>query len=156
MSDTAKNRDKEAVRTWLRILSCEMVVEKHLRSQFRIHFSTTLPRFDVLSELERANRPLTMSELSSELMVSNGNVTGVIDRLEKSGLVERNRAQHDRRILYIQLTKEGRSSFSQMAKHHKQWLAELFGDISEKEMSRLQSLLLKVRQSASAGAANAQ
>lgn len=154
MSDTAKSNSKEAVRTWLRILSCEIVVEQHLRSRFRSYFSTTLPQFDVLSELERADRPLAMSELSRELMVSNGNVTGVIDRLEKSGLVERNRAKHDRRVLYIQLTKEGRKQFNKMAKHHERWVGELFGGLNEKEMSRLQALLLKLRQSASDAAAD--
>ena len=142
MSNTANSKDKEAVRTWLRILSCEIVVEQNL------------PQFDVLSELERADRPLAMSELSRELMVSNANVTGVIDRLEKSGLVERNRAKHDRRVLYIQLSKEGRRQFNKMAKHHERWLGELFGGLNEKEMSRLQSLLLKARQSASAAAAD--
>lgn len=154
MSNTANSKDKEAVRTWLRILSCEIVVEQNLRSRFRSYFSRTLPQFDVLSELERADRPLAMSELSRELMVSNANVTGVIDRLEKSGLVERNRAKHDRRVLYIQLSKEGRRQFNKMAKHHERWVGELFGGLNEKEMSRLQSLLLKARQSASAAAAD--
>ncbi|MDP6994309.1 MAG: MarR family transcriptional regulator, partial [Woeseiaceae bacterium] len=80
-------RSKEAIRTWLRLLSCEMVIEQQLRSLFRNHFSVTLPQYDALSELERAGKQLTMSELSKELMVSNGNVTGIVDRLEKSGLV---------------------------------------------------------------------
>ena len=142
------DRNKEAIRTWLRLLSCETVIEQHLRTQFRKNFSVTLPQFDVLSELERAGKSLTMSELSTELMVSNGNVTGVIDRLEKSGFVERNRAEHDRRIQYIRLTKDGRRNFNKMARHHERWLAELFGDLSVNDMTRLQSLLLKTRKSA--------
>ena len=148
MSEADDPRSKEAIRTWLRLLSCETVIEQQLRTQFRIQFSTTLPQFDVLAELERADRPLTMSELSRELMVSNGNVTGVIDRLEKIGLVQRERAEHDRRIQFIRLTREGRRKFSRMAQQHEQWLDNILGDLTESDMTRLQALLLKARQSA--------
>jgi len=72
-------RSKESIRTWLRLLSCETVIEQRIRSKFRENFSVTLPQFDVLSELEHANETLTMSQLSKELMVSNGNITGVVD-----------------------------------------------------------------------------
>ena len=121
-SNRTDHKSKEAIRTWLRLLSCETLVERQLRSLFRVNFSVTLPQFDVLSELERAGRPLTMSELSTELMVSNGNVTGVIDRLEKSGFVQRNRAEHDRRIQYIELSPKGRKEFTIMARQHERWL----------------------------------
>jgi DNA-binding MarR family transcriptional regulator len=140
-------RSKEAVRTWLRLLSCETVIEQRLRSLFRKHFSVTLPQFDVLSELERVGKPLTMSQLSRELMVSNGNVTGVIDRLEKSDFVERNRAEHDRRIQYIRLTAHGRKEFRKMARRHERWLEELLADLTITDMSSLQKLLLKTRNS---------
>lgn len=109
----------------------------------------TLPQFDVLSELEHAGQPLTMSQLSTELMVSNGNVTGVIDRLEKAGLVSRSRADHDRRIQYIRLTAKGSKEFNRMAGHHERWIAELFSDLTFSDMSNLQELLLKTRNSAS-------
>jgi DNA-binding MarR family transcriptional regulator len=142
-------RSKEAIRTWLRLLSCESVIERELRSQFRESFKITLPQFDVLSELERSGNPMTMSELSRELMVSNGNVTGVIDRLEKGGLVSRTRAEHDRRVQFIALTADGRRRFGEMARHHEAWLDELFAELSIEEMNSLQKLLLKARSSAS-------
>jgi DNA-binding MarR family transcriptional regulator len=147
---TDEIRSKEAIRTWLRLLSCETVIEQQLRSLFRTNFSVTLPQFDVLSELERNGKRMTMSELSRELMVSNGNVTGVIDRLEKSGFVTRTRAEHDRRIQYIELTDMGRRDFDEMAKSHERWLADLLANLSMSDMSRLQQLLLKTRHSASA------
>lgn len=146
-SQRPDQKSKEAIRTWLRLLSCETLIERHLRALFRLNFSVTLPQFDVLSELERADKPLTMSELSTELMVSNGNVTGVIDRLEKSGFVKRNRAEHDRRIQYIALSAKGRKEFATMARQHERWLEELFQDLSVKDMSNLQNLLLKMRKS---------
>ncbi len=141
------SRSKEAIRTWLRLMSCETVIEQQLRSLFRTNFSVTLPQFDVLSELERSARKMTMSELSRELMVSNGNVTGVIDRLEKNGFVTRTRAEHDRRIQYIELTPKGRSEFNEMARSHESWLDKMFSDLSPDDMASLQTLLLKARSS---------
>ena len=136
------------MRTWLRLLSCETIIERDLRTRLRENFSITLPQFDVLSELERASKPLTMSELSHELMVSNGNVTGVIDRLEKNGFIERHRPKHDRRIQQIELTTQGRRQFNKMALQHEKWLDRLLSDLSMKDMSSLKTLLLKMRHSA--------
>ncbi len=146
--ESAAEHSKESLRTWLRLLSCETVIERQLRTLLRQNFSVTLPQFDVLSELERSGDPLTMSQLSKELMVSNGNVTGVIDRLEKTGFVKRVRAEHDRRIQYIELTTKGRNDFDRMASQHERWLADLLSDLSLTEMGKLQQLLLKTRQSA--------
>jgi len=147
--DSAAEHSKESLRTWLRLLSCETVIEQRLRTLLRENFSVTLPQFDVLSELERAGDPLTMSQLSKELMVSNGNVTGVIDRLEKSGFAMRVRGEHDRRVQYIELTTKGRKEFSKIASQHERWLADLLSDLSLTEMGKLQDLLLKTRQSVS-------
>jgi DNA-binding MarR family transcriptional regulator len=145
-------RSKESIRTWLRLLSCESMIEQTIRSKFRENFKVTLPQFDVLSELEHANDKLTMSQLSKELMVSNGNITGVVDRLEKSGMVRRIRPDHDRRIQFIELTATGASEFKRMAGHHERWLEALFVDVSVEDMEGLQELLLKTRQSVSAAA----
>ncbi len=148
---SAAEHSKESLRTWLRLLSCETVIEQQLRTLLRQNFSVTLPQFDVLSELERAGEPLTMSQLSKELMVSNGNVTGVIDRLEKVDFVKRVRAERDRRIQYIELTTTGRKEFGQMAIEHERWLADLMSDLSMTDMGQLQHLLLKTRQSIDTG-----
>ncbi len=143
----AEDRSKEAIRTWLRLLSCETVIEQRLRRRFREEFSVTLPQFDVLSELERAGHKMTMSELSHELMVSNGNVTGVIDRLEKNGFVTRTRAAHDRRVQFIDLTEKGRNKWQGMAASHEDWLNDMLSELSTNDMADLQNLLLKTRQS---------
>lgn len=151
LKEQATEHSKESLRTWLRLLSCETVIEQQLRTLLRQNFSVTLPQFDVLSELERAGDPLTMSQLSKELMVSNGNVTGVIDRLEKTGFVKRVRAEHDRRIQFIELTVKGRKEFNRMASRHERWVAELLSELSMTDMNQLQELLLKTRQSVSTG-----
>lgn len=142
-------RSKESIRTWLRLLSCETLIEQNIRSKFRENFKVTLPQFDVLSELEHAADKLTMSQLSKELMVSNGNITGVVDRLEKNGLVKRTRPDHDRRIQFIELTDTGASEFKHMARHHERWLEELFAEVSVEDMNGLQQLLLTMRESVS-------
>ncbi len=148
-NEQVTEHSKESLRTCLRLLSCETVIEQHLRTLLRQNFSVTLPQFDVLSELERAGDPLTMSQLSKELMVSNGNVTGVIDRLEKTRFVKRVRAEHDRRIQFIELTLKGRREFNRMASRHERWVAELLSELSMTDMNQLQDLLLKARQSVS-------
>lgn len=144
---SAAEHSKESLRTWLRLLSCETMIEQRVRTLLRQNFSVTLPQFDVLAELERAGAPMTMSQLSKELMVSNGNVTGVIDRLEKTGFARRVRAEHDRRIQYIDLTPRGRREFNKMAAQHERWVADLLADVSPADMNKLQQLLLKARQS---------
>ncbi|MBT8078201.1 MAG: MarR family transcriptional regulator [Gammaproteobacteria bacterium] len=144
------SRGKESLRLWLRLLSCETVLEQRVRTLFRQHFEVTLPQFDVLSELERADRPLTMSQLSKELMVSNGNVTGVIDRLSKNNLVRRVRSREDRRIQYIELTDEGRREFRLMAKKHEGWIRDLLAELPLDDMRQLQELLLRTRRAIAA------
>jgi DNA-binding MarR family transcriptional regulator len=152
--ESRHSHSKEGIRTWLRLLSCEKTIEQRLRSRFRDHFTVTLTQFDVLSELQRAGKPLTMSQLSGELMVSNGNTTGVVDRLAKAGYVSRDRSSKDRRIQFIALTKRGAKEFRRMARRHEQWLDELFAGLTLKDMTGLQALLLKARHSATAPAAD--
>ncbi|MEZ5500702.1 MAG: MarR family transcriptional regulator [Steroidobacteraceae bacterium] len=146
-ADSTRSRRKDALRTWLRLLSCESVMEQKLRSLFRDNFTVTLPQFDVLSELDRADHPPTMSELSRELKLSNGNITGVIDRLVRMGLVERSRPDHDRRIQQIVLTSKGTKEFRRMASRHAEWVDKLLAALSQKDLQQLQALLVKVRHS---------
>mgnify|MGYP000088197698 CR=1 FL=1 len=142
------NRSKQSLRLWLRLLACENLIEQTVRARLRDNYAVTLPQFDVLSELERAGEALTMSELSNLLMVSNGKVTGVVDRLERDALVKREASSEDRRVHYITLTQRGRAAFKKMANAHETWIAELFGDLNLQEISTLNEGLLKARNSA--------
>ena len=138
---SSTTRSKQTLRLWLRLLSCANLIEQEIRSRLRSEFNITLPQFDVLSELERAGQPQTMSELSRLLLVSNGNVTGVVDRLERDGLVNRRPAQHDRRVLYIELTDDGRELFKRIAAVHETWVAGLLAGLSESTTEQLIDLL---------------
>jgi len=143
-------RGKQSLRLWLRLLACEGLVEQTVRTRLRNTFDITLPQFDVLSELEHAAETLTMSQLSQKLMVSNGNVTGVVDRLQRDGYVRREASPTDRRVQYIALTEKGVSSFQEMARVHEQWITELFADMSTAEIKTLLADLGKAKASVAA------
>jgi DNA-binding MarR family transcriptional regulator len=137
---------KESLRLWLRLLACENIVESRLRTALRDEFGVTLPQFDVLAELEYLGRPLTMTGLSKRLMVSNGNVTGVVDRLAREGLVERQPSPEDRRVHLIRLTPAGRELFYRIAECHERWIHELFSGVSREKIRQLANLLAELHE----------
>ena len=137
--------DHRALRLWLRLLTCSQLIERHVRSRLRERFATTLPRFDLLSQLERYPEGLKMNALSRLLMVTGGNVTGIVDQLVKEGLVERLDEPADRRAFRIRLTRSGEKSFAEMARAHEEWVIELLAGVSRKEQDELLRLLAKVK-----------
>lgn len=123
------NESKQRLRLWLRMLRATRRVENDLRERLRAEFDTTLPRFDVLAALDRSPDGLRMSELSKELMVSNGNVTGIVERLVADGLVQRKPTEGDRRSTRVRLTERGQRDFTNMAAAHEGWVDALLCDI---------------------------
>ena len=121
------------------------MIERVVRSRLRSRFGTTLPRFDLMAQLERHPEGLKMSELSALLMVTGGNVTAIVDQLAKEGLVERLDEPADRRAFRIRLTRSGEKSFAEMAREHEEWLVELFAGVSGREQDDLLKLLAKVK-----------
>jgi len=144
---SSKDRGKQSLRAWLRLLACENLIEQTLRTRLRKDFNITLPQFDVLSELEHAGERLTMSDLSEKLMVSNGNVTGVVDRLERDNYVKRQASPTDRRVQHISLEPKGKAKFQEMAKTHEQWVQELLSDLNLEDLDTLLEILNKARSS---------
>jgi DNA-binding MarR family transcriptional regulator len=129
----AHKQDHQALRLWLRLLSCTVRIENQIRLRLRREFQTTLPRFDLMAQLERCAGGLRMSELSQRLMVSGGNVTGITDQLEYEGLVSRTRHPGDRRAYTVKLTDTGLRRFREMAARHEQWMIELLGGLTREE-----------------------
>jgi DNA-binding MarR family transcriptional regulator len=138
----------EALRLWLRLLTCTQLVEKQVRSQLRAQFDTTLPRFDLMAQLERSPEGLRMNELSRRLMVTGGNITGITDQLVTEGLVERSEVAGDRRAFRVQLTPKGRLEFRRMAQAHEAWIVQAFAGLDEAELGQLHQLLGRVKQQA--------
>ena len=142
----AHSEHPEALRLWLRLLTCTQLVEKQVRSRLREQFDTTLPRFDLMSQLERAPDGLKMNELSRRMMVTGGNVTGITDQLVAEGLVERATVDGDRRAYSVRLTAKGREVFDAMARAHENWIVQAFDGLSPREQKTLHGLLGKVKQ----------
>src|SRR5947209_15866787 len=130
-----------SLRLWLRLLSCTTQIENRIRQNLQSKFDTTLPRFDLMAQLERAPQGLKMSELSQRMMVTGGNVTGITDGLEKEGLVVREVDPTDRRVFRVKLTLEGQKQFRRMAAEHEQWIIRLFDGMSMKHKNQLAELL---------------
>jgi DNA-binding MarR family transcriptional regulator len=142
----ARSDDHHALRIWLRLLTCTQLIERQVRSRLREQFGSTLPRFDLMAQLERHREGLKMNELSRLLMVTGGNITAIVDQLETEGLVERLDHTEDRRAFRIRLTRAGERSFAEMARAHEGWVVELLAGLSRREQEELLKLLAKVKQ----------
>jgi DNA-binding MarR family transcriptional regulator len=136
---------KEKLRLWIRLLRASRTIESVLRERLARQFDTTLPRFDVMAALYRTPEGMLMSDLSRFLLVSNGNVTGIIDRLATEGLVKRARRNGDRRTSIVRLTRTGHAAFTRMAAAHQQWVDELLAGVSKADAQRLTSMLAVFR-----------
>jgi DNA-binding MarR family transcriptional regulator len=141
------------LRLWLRMLACTNLIENHVRARLRSDFDITLPRFDLMSQLERSPQGLKMGELSKRMMVTGGNVTGITDQLVREGLVVREDSPKDRRAYIVKLTAEGRKSFRRMAEAHEEWMVGLFSGMSETQRDELYDLLAALKTSAAKAAA---
>ncbi len=137
--------DKARLRLWLRLLQSTRKLETELRERLRLEFKITLPRFDVLAALFRKPEGMLMSELSRYLVVSNGNVTGIIDRLVADCLVMRTQREGDRRTSIVHLTSQGREDFIKMAAVHEAWVNELLGDVSPEDAENLTQMLEQIK-----------
>ena len=145
-AETRVHDDHHAsLRLWLRLLSCTNQIESRVRQNLQSSFNTTLPRFDLMAQLDKAPDGMTLSDVSKRMMVSNGNVTGLVERLVESGHLDRRTSETDRRVQVIRLTKSGRAEFRKMAAEHQTWISDMFGDLSPKDVRELMRLLGKTK-----------
>jgi DNA-binding MarR family transcriptional regulator len=141
--------DHEAeLRLWLRLLTCTTLIEGEVRRRLRDEFEVTLPRFDLMAQLDKAPNGMTLGELSQRMMVSNGNVTGLAERLVEQGLLDRRPSPNDRRAQIVSLTADGRRAFRAMARTHEDWIAQIFAGLDAAEIDQLMALLGKTKTSA--------
>ena len=133
------------LRMWVHLLSCAKIGEKRLRRNFEEEFRTTLPRFDVMAALYRAPDGLRMGALSRALLVSNGNVTGLVRQLQNQGLIQSVIDPQDTRSAIVSLTRPGRDQFKTLAEAHHRWIADTFRDFPPKRMALLVELLTELK-----------
>jgi len=136
---------KARLRLWIRLLRASRFVEGVTRERFKVQFNMTLPRFDVMAALYRKPEGMLMSEIARFLIVSNGNVTGIVDRLVAEGFVARSQRNGDRRTSFITLTQRGRAAFAAMASAHEHWIDELLGGVSARDAEQLSAKLKSFR-----------
>lgn len=133
--------DRSSVRVWLRLLSCTMAIEKVVQRRMTGQFATTLPRFDVLAALERRPDGMAMGELSRALLVSNGNVTAIVQKLAKDGHVTIAAHPADRRSSIVHLTAAGRHHFAAVARAHHGWIDGLLAGVGADDRETLYTML---------------
>ena len=134
---------KARLRLWLQLLKLSSGIEGELRRRLRDRHNTTLPRFDVMAALARHRDGLKMSDLSRYLKVSNGNVTGIVDRLVEEGLALRVAVPGDRRANLARLTPKGEAAFADLAAQHEVWIDELLAPLTDTDTQTLTGLLKK-------------
>lgn len=135
----------QSLKLWLRMLSCTVMLETEIRSRLRTQFDITLPRFDLMAQLERHPEGMRMGELSKRMMVTGGNITGITDQLEQEKLVQRVAVANDRRAYTVKLTAAGRRAFKRMAVVHEAWIAELFSGLQHEQKNAMFELLSQVK-----------
>ena len=136
----------QSLKLWLRMLSCTVRIENDVRARLRSEFGVTLPRFDLMAQLERHPQGLRMGELSKRMMVTGGNITGITDQLEDEKLVARVPDPNDRRAYSVKLTAAGKRTFARMAAVHEGWIAELLSGVSAQDKDKLIQLLSQMKQ----------
>lgn len=140
-----RSPSKQRLRLWLEMLRTTRFIENQVRGRLRSEFGDTLPRFDLMAALHRSLAPMTMTELSRYLLVSNGKVTGLVDQLVEDGLVMRRQKDGDRRTIFVQLTSKGNENFLTMAGVHEGWIDELLGPIEPEASDDMQTTLQRIR-----------
>jgi DNA-binding MarR family transcriptional regulator len=136
---------KTELRLWLRLLTCTTLIENEVRRRLRENFDVTLPRFDLLAQLDRTPNGMTLGELSQRMMVSNGNITGLVERLAAQDLISRKPDPSDRRVQIVKLTASGRRFFRSMARANADWIGELFSELSASDIDSMMRLLAKTK-----------
>lgn len=135
------------LRLWLRLFTCSTLVETEIRRRLREDFDCTLPRFDLMAQLERAKDGMVLGEISKRMMVSPGNITALVERLVESGHISRTTSPADRRVQIIALTPFGHAEFKKMADAHAEWVADLFGGLAAGDGEALLDRLAKLKRS---------
>jgi DNA-binding MarR family transcriptional regulator len=147
MESRLTDEHHQSLRLWLRMLSCTTRIENEIRSRLRTTFDITLPRFDLMAQLQRHPDGLRMGELSKRMMVTGGNITGITDQLEREQLVVRVQDVNDRRASAVKLTSAGRTTFDEMAAVHERWIEEMLADVAAEDKATMIALLSTMKRS---------
>jgi DNA-binding MarR family transcriptional regulator len=153
--ETGLSEDEQLdLRVWLRLLTCANLIERRVRKNLRDKFDTTLPRFDVLAQIQRTPDGQPMRELSRRMMVTNGNITPLVDRLVDEKLIRRDPSPEDRRVQHVSLTEDGQDALDEMIPAHSSWVNNLMADLDRDSAAQLFELLGDLKKSIQAAENN--
>jgi DNA-binding MarR family transcriptional regulator len=142
-----QSAERDELKAWFRLLLIHKVLSKKIGTRFRTQFDISTARFDTLAQLHAAGGELTMGELSAQLMVTSGNVTGLIDGMAADKLVERRQHETDRRSIIISATPEGRNLFAKARSAMSKWMGEAMTDMTDADIEQLIKLFGKLKHS---------
>lgn len=145
MSDETGHDDpaRERIGMWLRVARVYNLAMRELRDSLR--GDCTMPQFDTLAQLARHDRGLTFRELSELLLVTAGNLTGIVDRLEREKFVKRKTNPKDRRETFIVLTEKGKAFCDEVIPRHEQAIMKLFEGVNDKVVESVRRGMLEVQ-----------
>ncbi|MEJ2538443.1 MAG: MarR family transcriptional regulator [Gemmatimonadota bacterium] len=138
---TWSREEEDSLRLWIALARCYATVAREVATRVS-EYGLTTPQFGVLEALYHLG-PLSLGELADKLLVTGGNITYVMDRLEKDGLVERDRSGPDRRVVTARLTDRGAERIRQVFPGHAEFIHELTRGLEARERRTLRSLLKK-------------
>lgn len=128
-----------SLRLWIALARCYSTVAREVSARVA-DYGLTTPQFGVLEALYHLG-PLSLGELADKLLVTGGNITYVMDRLEEQGYVFRDRSGPDRRVVMARLTDEGERLIAEVFPGHAAFIAELAGELSAEEQASLRAML---------------
>ena len=132
-------------RTWLSLVRCFSSIERVLMQHFADEYNSSLPRYDVLTALALSPGGLTMGELASMLMVTKGNITGVVRRLKTDGLVRKVTSKVDRRVQSVTISAKGKRLWDKMHADYDRIISEILSGQSNKDLRALARFLEQTR-----------
>ncbi len=135
---------RSEVSLWVRLLESHNLMLAEIRR--RLSDAATMPRFDLLANLEGEDGQ-TLAALSRRMLVTAGNLTGLVDRAERDGVVQRRADPRDRRLSRVFLTPKGRALITGLLPHHAEQVGELLSGLDAGERRELRRLLGKLRDS---------
>jgi DNA-binding MarR family transcriptional regulator len=131
-----------ALSVWVRLLKAHGLLLREVRR--RVPERLTLPQFDVLAQIHRKPEGMMPRQLTQELLVTAGNLTGIVDRLVRLGFAERRPVPEDRRAVRICLTGRGRRLMQRAIPRHSRDLEAMLGRVPAADLTRLRHLLGRV------------
>jgi DNA-binding MarR family transcriptional regulator len=144
--ESAEGTRNAETQVWHALLAIHGSVFSRLSRALSREFGITLAKYDVLAQLYRVPEGLTQSDLSRQLKVTGGNVTGLVRRLISDGLISRETSASDRRAFVVQLTGKGRSVYLSARERHDALLAGFFDAVAPDRLTEIRTMLDQLSQ----------